>query len=77
MSKYGGRNSVPVELYKNGEFVHWFPNQCKAAEFLDIPRSRISDAIRRGIKTCGYEIRVSETIEDTIAGFKKTYQFSR
>ena len=77
MSKYGGRHLMPIELYRNGEFVHWFPTQRHAAEWIGVPQSRLSDSIRRGIKTCGYEVRISKSVEDTIAEFNKSYKFDR
>lgn len=77
MSKNGGRSVMPIELYKNGEFVHWFPTQKHAAEWIGVPRSRVSDAIRRGIKTGGYEVRIGKSVTETIVEFKQPYQFSR
>lgn len=78
MSKYGGRNLMPIELYKEGEFVHWFPCAAKAAEWIGVPQSRISDSIRRGIKTSGYEVRIGKSVADTVKEIEsRTYQFTR
>ena len=78
MSKYGGRNLMPIELYKDGEFVHWFPCAAKAAEWIGVPQSRLSDSIRRGIKTKGYDVRIGKSVADTVYEIEhRTYQISR
>lgn len=78
MSKYGGRNLMPIELYKDGEFVHWFPCAAKAAEWIGVPQSRLSDSLRRGIRTKGYDVRIGKSVTDTVKEIEsRTYQFTR
>lgn len=78
MSKYGGRSLMPIELYKDGEFIHWFPCAAKAAEWIGVPQSRLSDSIRRGIKTKGYDVRIGKSVADTVYEIEhRTYQISR
>ena len=78
MSKYGGRNLMPIELYKDGEFVHWFPCAAKAAEWIGVPQSRLSDSIRRCIKTRGYEVRIGKSVAETVYEIEhRTYQITK
>ncbi len=78
MSKYGGRNLMPIELYKDGEFVHWFPCAAKAAEWIGVPQSRLSDSLRKGVKTRGYEVRIGKSVAETVYEIEhRTYQITR
>lgn len=78
MSKYGGRNLMPIELYKDGEFIHWFPCAAKAAEWIGVPQSRLSDSLRKGVKTRGYEVRIGKSVAETVYEIEhRTYQITR
>lgn len=78
MSKYGGRNLMPIELYKDGEFVHWFPCAAKAAAWIGVPQSRLSDSLRKGVKTRGYEVRIGKSVAETVYEIEhRTYQITR
>lgn len=73
----GGKRPISVEIYKDGEFVHWFPTVTDAARWIGIKQNSLSQAIKRGHKAKGYEIRKSKSIEDTIKEFNNEYKITR
>lgn len=73
----GGREHVAIELYKNGEFQHWFPTITAAAMWLGRKQNAVSQSLKKGHLCNGYELRIGKSIEETIAGFKKPYQFNK
>lgn len=73
----GGKKPVAVEIYKDGEFVHWFPTVTEAAKWLGITQHSLSQALKRGHKPKGYEARKSKSIEDTIKEFSNQYKITR
>lgn len=69
---------MPIELYKDGEFIHWFPCAAKAAEWIGVPQSRLSDSLRKGVKTRGYEVRIGKSVAETVYEIEhRTYQITR
>lgn len=78
----GGRKPIPIELWKDGEFVKSFPNMKEAAEWLGIKQNTLSLIFARGQRAKRmYEVRRGETIDEMMERIerenKQPYQFSR
>lgn len=73
-----GRKPIAIELYKDGVFQHWFPSVATAADWLGVKPHALSQDIHKGHKSRGYEIRIGQSVEDTVYEIEhRTYQISR
>lgn len=71
----GGYKPMAVEVYKDGNFEHWFPSISAAAKWLEVEQSYLTKALKKGYTAKGYEVRVGETLDDTLQRIKnQTYQ---
>lgn len=73
----GGKQPIAVEIYKDGEFVHWFPTVTEAARWLGVRQNSLSKSLIKGHKSKGYEVRKRKSIEETIKSFSNEYKITR